>query len=139
MNQEIACGRCGATFEPEQLPSLQLYGMACPVCTEGRCRVTNLSRKYEATLRAVSDDSLLPQVELGILHTLGTEAQPQFAADVAGELDCSYQLVGKRAKTLADRGLVDRDQTEGGRRVFAITERARGIYMDTVDRGSEQG
>jgi len=71
-----------------------------PYLQEGDLRITNLSRKYEATLRAVSNDALLPQVELGIIHTLGTESEPQFAGTVAGELDCSYQLV------LARRGRV---------------------------------
>ncbi len=132
-NQEIACGSCHATFEPEMLPALKVYGMQCPTCKVGRCSVTNLSRKYEATLRAVSEDALLPQVELGIIHALGTERAPQVASDVAGELDCSYQLIGKRAKMLSDRGLVDRDQHDGGRRVFSITETARSIYMQAMD------
>ncbi|UGS34256.1 MarR family transcriptional regulator [Capillimicrobium parvum] len=131
-NQEIACDNCNATFEPEQLPALQLFGMQCPNCKAGACSVTNLSRKYEATLREVSDTALLPQVELGILHTLGTEADPQFAVEIAGELDCSYQLIGKRARALAERDLVHRDTNEGGRRVFTITDRARSIYMDEM-------
>ncbi len=132
-NQEISCDACGHTFEPEMLPALQMYGMQCPNCKAGTCSVTNLSRKYEATLRAVDADALLPQVELGIIHSLGTEPDPQFAADVAGELDCSYQLVGKRAKALADRGLVNRDKFEGNRRVFTITPRAREVYMEPMD------
>lgn len=129
-NQEISCQGCGTSFEPEQLPALQMYGMQCPTCGIGQCAVTNLSRKYEATLRAVSDETLLPQVELGIIHTLGTEAAPQFAAEVAGELDCSYQLIGKRARMLSERGLVDRGTNDLGRRIFSITERAREVYMD---------
>lgn len=129
-NQEIACGRCGAKFEYEQLPALQLFKMQCPLCKTGECQVSNLSRKYEAVLRAVSDEMLLPKVELGILHTLGTENRPLFSADVAEELDCSYQLVGKRASFLSDRGLVNRDGHQSGRRVLEITDRARHIYFD---------
>ncbi len=132
-NQEIACGHCHATFEPEMLAALQMYGMQCPTCKVGQCSVTNLSRKYEATLRAVNEDALLPQVELGIIHALGTEREPQVASDVAGELDCSYQLVGKRAKMLSDRGLVNRDQYDAGRRLFSITDTARKVYMEPMD------
>jgi DNA-binding MarR family transcriptional regulator len=132
-NQEITCDHCRATFEPELLPALMVYDMQCPDCKEGQCTVVNLSRKYEEMLRAVDDGALLPQIELGIIHALGTQNEPQVASDVAGELDCSYQLVGKRARMLADRGLVDRDQKTGGRRVFSITETARDIYMQAMD------
>lgn len=128
VNQEIACPECRATFDPEMLPALMMYDMQCPACRRGRCAVTNLSRKYEATLRAVDEETLLPSVDLGIIHTLGTERGPQFAANVAGELDVSYQMVGKRAKMLADRGLVLRPM-KGGRREFTITDAARDIYM----------
>lgn len=145
VNQEIACDNCQATFEPETLPALSLYGMQCPECKVGVCSVTNLSRKYEATLRAVDEGTLLPAVDLGIVHTLGTEHRPQFAAEVAGELDVSYQMVGKRAVMLADRGLVRRDKNESGRREFTITDAARDIYMapmeslghDSSDDGAE--
>jgi DNA-binding MarR family transcriptional regulator len=129
-NQEIVCGSCGAKFEYEQLPALQLFNMKCPRCKGGECQVSNLSRKYEAVLRAVADEMLLPKVELGILHTLGSENRPLFSADVAEELDCSYQLVGKRASFLSDRGLVNRDGHQGSRRVLEITDRARNIYFD---------
>lgn len=138
-NQEISCGHCRETFEPDMLPALQIYGMQCPKCKVGTCSVTNLSRKYESTLRAVRDESLLPQVELGIIHSLGTEPDPQFAADVAGELDCSYQLVGKRARALNERGLVNREKNENGRRIFSITERARQIYMQPMEFEAPEG
>lgn len=128
-NQEIVCAHCDARYEPEQLGALQLFGMLCPNCKEGRCEVSNLSRKYEATLRAISDELLLPRVELGILHTLGTESHPLYPAEIAGELDCSYQLVGKRAKFLSERGLVNRGKSEQGRRQLSITDTARQIYL----------
>ncbi|MCW2643961.1 MAG: hypothetical protein JWP07_70, partial [Pseudonocardiales bacterium] len=138
INQEIACDRCHATFGPEMLPALTMYDMQCPSCKQGRCAVTNLSRKYEATLRAVDEETLLPPVDLGIIHTLGTERDPQFAADVAGELDVSYQMVGKRAKMLADRGLVLRPM-QGGRREFSITDAARDIYMEPMEVPRDEG
>jgi DNA-binding MarR family transcriptional regulator len=129
VNQEIACAACGATFGPEMLQALSLYDMKCPSCPSGRCSVTNLSKKYEATLREVDEQTLLPAIDLGIIHTLGTEREPPFAAQVAGELDVSYQMVGKRAVMLADRGLVNRPKNDAGRRVFSITKTARDIYM----------
>lgn len=137
-NQEIACDSCNATFGPEALQALTMYGMRCPECGTGTCAVTNLSRKYEATLRAVDEQALLPQVDLGIIHTLGTEREPQVASNVAGELDCSYQMIGKRAKMLADRGLVERDQWVDSRRVFSITDSARAIYMKPMNEPADE-
>ncbi|MDA8331977.1 MAG: hypothetical protein M0027_12425 [Candidatus Dormibacteraeota bacterium] len=131
-NQEIVCDSCAARYELANLSALQLYGMMCPSCKSGTCTVTNLSKKYEQMLRAISDELLLPRVELGILHTLGTAGPPQFPADIAGELDCSYQLVGKRGKILADRGLVLRSKNDAGRRQLTITEQAKQIYLDSV-------
>lgn len=131
-NQEIKCDSCGAHYEHEQLDSLVLFDMLCPKCKEGTCSVTNLSRKYEATLREIDDSLLLPRVELGILHTLGTESVPLSPGRIAGELDCSYQLVGKRAKFLSDRGLVHRGKSDSGRRQLSATARAKSIYLSEL-------
>ncbi|WP_140404043.1 MULTISPECIES: MarR family transcriptional regulator [unclassified Nocardioides] len=129
MNQEIVCDSCGHNFDHEALPALQMFDMLCPECRTGKCVITNLSKKYEATLREIDPELLLPKVELGILHTLGTEERALYAAEVAGELDCSYQLVGKRAVNLAERGLVDRDKFDQGRRELRVTELAQRTYL----------
>lgn len=93
----------------------------------GVCQVLNLSRKYESELKQVDENSLLPQTELGILQTLYTEGRPTRVTSIAGELDCSYQLVGKRGKILADRGLVTRSQNEQGKRVLVKARSAEPI------------
>lgn len=128
-NQEIACDACEAVFGMEQLQTLKLYGMLCPRCRKGTCNVSNLSKKYEATLRAVSENLLLPATELGILRTLHTEKKPLYAAAIAEELDCSHQLIGRRGKHLAERGLVARRTNEDNRREFSITEAAEKSYF----------
>ncbi|MET0327086.1 MAG: helix-turn-helix domain-containing protein [Ilumatobacteraceae bacterium] len=132
-NQEIVCDRCARKFDPDQLQALQLFGMLCPNCREGRCRVTNLSKKYEGMLREIDDELLLPPIELGILHTLDSGKRALFAGEIAGELDCSYQLIGKRGKNLADRGLVDRTENEQGRRQLTLTNVAERIYFAESD------
>jgi DNA-binding MarR family transcriptional regulator len=132
-NQEIVCDNCGHTTDIENLPALTLYGMMCPICRAGICRVINLSKKYEETLRQVDPGLLLPRTELGILQTLETERRPLFASDIAGELDCSYQLIGKRGKFLAERGLVDRNEDVQGRRQFRITESAHETYFHEME------
>ena len=52
------------------------------------------------------------------------------ASEIAGELDISYQLVGKRGLNLAQRRLVSRGVNEANRRVFEITEEARKDYFE---------
>ncbi len=127
-NQEIRCEHCGATVEADKLPALQLYGMACPICRQGTCVVTNLSRKYEALLKQVSPELLLPRTELGILQTLDSEQRSMKAAEIAAELDTSYQMVGKRGKLLDEKGLVRRFEVDK-RRAFEITELAHQSYF----------
>jgi hypothetical protein len=133
-NQEIRCDRCEATVEVDKLPALQLYGMVCPACREGTCIVTNLSRKYEVLLKQVSPELLLPKTELGILQTLDSEHRSMKAAEIAAELDTSYQMIGKRGKLLDEKGLVRRFETDK-RRAFELTDLARQSYF--TDRDSD--
>jgi DNA-binding MarR family transcriptional regulator/Cdc6-like AAA superfamily ATPase len=128
-NQEITCSNCGAHFEHTELPALKRFGMQCPECRIGICSVINLSRKYQSILTTVTPEQLLPDQDLGILQTLHSEGKPLFASDIAGELDCSYQLVGKRSRILSDRGLVNRDGSSQGRRLFEITDTAQQAYF----------
>lgn len=129
MNQEITCDSCGEKQEATALPFLQKYGMLCPECKKGTCKVVNLSKKYGDLIVEVSQDSLLPRTELGILKTLHDERANMFAKQIAAELDCSYQLVGKRGRNLSDRQLVERAENDAGRRIFLITKQAQEIYF----------
>jgi DNA-binding MarR family transcriptional regulator len=129
-NQEIKCESCGAIHGLDKLESIRLFDMMCPKCKAGKCQVTNLSRKYENMLREIDADMLLPPTELGILETLFVENRDLAAAEIAEELDCSYQLVGKRGKIMEERGLVERKRNERNRRTFALTEHALGEYFE---------
>jgi DNA-directed RNA polymerase subunit RPC12/RpoP len=130
-NQEIKCTDCGRTFELDKLEALRMFDMQCPACKTGKCVLTNLSRKYEKLLTSVAPQLLLPPTELGILQTLEGEKRPMYAGEIAAELDRSHQLVGKRGKMLAERGLVNRDRNEQGRRIFEITPLAESSYFTT--------
>ncbi|XAP77793.1 hypothetical protein ABC955_14620 [Citromicrobium bathyomarinum] len=132
-NQEIKCDNCGETYDLDQLASLQLFDMMCPMCKEGTCKVANLSKKYEDKIREVDQDLLLPATELGILDTLFSENRDMVAAELAEELDCSYQLIGRRGKNLTELHLVVRDKNRSNRRVFRLTEDARDSYFNDND------
>ena len=112
------------------MSALQMFDMHCPKCKRGICQVANLSRKYESVIKSISTDLLLPPTELGILQTLDTEKRPMFASEIAVELDRSYQLIGKRGKMLAERGLVTRSESDQGRRQFNITPLAETSYFN---------
>lgn len=71
----------------------------------------------------------MPDTELGILKTLHDERKQMFAKEIAEELDCSYQLIGKRGRNLAERDLVERSENEKGRRVFEISSTANEMYF----------
>jgi len=146
VNQEIVCDHCGHRHGYDMLAAIQAFNMLCPECKVGTCRLVNLSRKYEQLIKSVAEESLLPGTELGILKTLHDERKQMFANEIAAELDCSYQLVGKRGRNLAERDLIVREENEKGRRVFEISNTAEGVYftdtpedeMDFRDKDLEQ-
>jgi len=127
-NQEIRCSNCGAEFDAEMLPALKMLHMRCPTCREGICKITNISKKYEDLIEGIRPELLLPDTELTILQTLHTEKKIMVASEIAGELDCSGQLVGRRARNLAERALVTREQAGPVYR-YEITPKAQAAYF----------
>ncbi len=131
-NQEITCDNCRTVFAAEDLDALRRFNMLCPTCRAGTCRVTNISRKYEDLLRGVLEEQMLPAAELGILQTLNSEAKALYAGDIAGELDVSYQLIGKRAKRLDEQDLVEREMVRG-RREYKLSATAKRVYFSDTE------
>jgi DNA-binding MarR family transcriptional regulator len=76
---------------------------------------------------------LLPKTELGILQTLRSKDEPKRPAFVAAELDCSYQLVGKRAIRLEEQGLVKPLRDEHDHRILEITDLAKDSYFSSAE------
>jgi hypothetical protein len=109
-NQEIKCESCSAEFDVSMLGALKTYGMRCPTCQTGICKIVNLSKKYGDVLDSINPELLLPDAELGIMQVLFAEDETLVASQIATELDCSGQLVGRRGRNLADRNLVEREQ-----------------------------
>ena len=130
INQEIICEHYNQRHDHDKLPAIQAFDILCPVCKEGKCKIINLSRKYEQLIKKVAPESLLPETELGILKTLHDYRKDMFAKEIAAELDCSHQSVGKRGEILADRDLVVRTENDRGRRIFQISENAETVYFE---------
>lgn len=128
-NQEVKCDNCPAEFELTMLPALKMLLMKCPTCGSGTCKVVNLSRKYGDVLESIGPELLLPDQELGILQTLYHENRTMVASEIASELDCSGQLVGRRAKHLSERSLVQRAAGNPVYR-YGLTQQARDAYFD---------
>jgi len=135
-NQEIVCGNCGTRHGLDKLEALKIYGMKCPACQVGTCELINLSKKYEPMLKSIQAELLLPKTELGILQTLHSESEPQRPSDIAAELDCSYQLIGKRSVRLEERGLVTRARDANNNRIIEITDAAEASYFSDTQSNS---
>lgn len=131
-NQEIKCNQCGSNFDIQMLPALKLTKMRCLACFEGTCEVTNLSKKYEDILNSVNANLLLPDTELNILQALQTENRTMVAAEIASELDCSGQLIGRRGRKLSERNLVERHHN-GQVYSYILTEEAKNAYFGDND------
>ena len=127
-NQEIVCKDCGEKYEISSLEHFKTFRMRCPKCPTGVCEVVNLSKKYGDMLEAISPELLLPKTELGILQILHNGDRQMVASEIASELDCSGQLVGRRAKNLSERALVKRARGTVYR--YEITPKANAAYFD---------
>ena len=127
--QEIRCDKCGEEFPLDQLDALKLYGMRCPRCDGGICQVSARTPLTEEQKKTVDQALLLPKIDFEILQTLRTEHKQLRAGEIAGELDCSHQLIGRRNRQLVEKGLVDRSEIEPGRPLFSITDQAEEVYF----------
>lgn len=126
-SQEIECPE-GHRFAFDMLPTIQAFGMVCPMCARSgeirKCsvKVTNkniieIIQEYRKNSLAL-DDSL----QYEILNYLGNNPDEAYkASTIAAELDCTYQLIAKRAQKLIDRELVYIDREEG-RRYYKATD-----------------
>jgi DNA-binding MarR family transcriptional regulator len=84
-------------------------------------------------LKGIDNAFLLPKTEIGILQTLRGESSPKRPTFVAGELDCSYQLISRRAINLEDRGLVKRTSNDKDQRLLEITDLAEKSYFSDLE------
>lgn len=111
-SQEIECPK-GHHYAFDKLEWLESFGMICPECVKNRefqqcsLKVTNnnileIIQGYMDNTLGLGDD-----LEYQILNYLGNNPNQSFkASEIAAELDCTYQLISRRATKLIERELV---------------------------------
>lgn len=127
-SQELECME-GHRFSFEQYSMIEAFGMICPICSRENYRmipcelkVTNnnvieLIQDYVKNSLKLSDE-----LEFEILNYLSLNKDEYHRASViAEELDCTYQLIAKRAMKLVERELVVVSKRDT-RNYYQITE-----------------
>lgn len=128
-SQEIRCPN-GHIFSFENYDSMKAYGMSCPTCSKQlhqyvECKLETTNKSILDVIQDYIDKSLKLNdgLEYEILNFLGNNREHDFKASmIAGELDCTYQLIAKRAQKLIDRELVYVSRNDGQRRYYKISQ-----------------
>ncbi|MDR4199755.1 MarR family winged helix-turn-helix transcriptional regulator [Bacillus altitudinis] len=126
--KKIICDNCGITYPIDSLEKLKFYDMLCPRCKIGKCHVEDVE---VAIPGEKPDELLLPEIELAALNSLRI-SQPQYATQLAQELDTTMQKVSKVIDKLEDKELVIRKKENGAagkRTYYYLTETARELYF----------
>ncbi|MDO5516400.1 MAG: hypothetical protein Q4F66_02525 [Clostridium sp.] len=128
-SKQIICLSCDKTYSIKQLPLFEFNKMHCPECN-GTVKVVPISDSIEKEIRQIDQSKLLHPVEYSILHELNKSDNPLRAKEIAEELDCSYQLIAVKAKTLdTEKKLLIRSSDTNGNRVYKLTEKAYNTYF----------
>lgn len=128
-SQEIRCPN-GHVFPFENYNAMKAYGMSCPTCSAQlhqfvECKLEMTNKHILEIIRNYVDNSLKLNdgLEYEIINFLGNNKENDFRASIiAGELDCTYQLIAKRTQKLIDRELVYISRDDGQRRYYKISQ-----------------
>lgn len=142
--QVIKCSHCNAIFPSTDIDKLSTYDMLCPKCKKGKCFVEHYGDKFKDLLDSTPVQHLLPKTDLEILQLLEAakdERLDSYATPMSEELDTSYQLIGARAKILAQKNLLTREYKNlpdvGEKRCYYITDEASGRYFSGKATGAK--
>ena len=128
-SQEIRCPN-GHVFSFENYDAMKVYGMSCPTCSMQlhqyvECKLEMTNKSILDVIKDYVDRSLKLNdgLEYEILNFLGNNKENDFKASaIAGELDCTYQLIAKRTQKLIDRELVCINRNDEQRRYYKISQ-----------------
>lgn len=120
---------CNQSFSMDKLEFLQFNKMLCPEC-HSPVKITPISNTIKRDIEKINKSKLLHPIEYSILHEINQSEIPLRAKEIAEELDCSYQLVGKKAKKMdEDMDLLDRIKDGSNNRVYCLTPKAQSEYF----------
>lgn len=127
-SQELECME-GHRFSFEQYSMIEAFGMICPICSRENHRMIPCELKVtnNNVIELIQDYvknslNLSDELEFEILNYLSLNKDEYHRASViAEELDCTYQLIAKRAMKLVERELVVVSKRDT-RNYYQITE-----------------
>lgn len=119
----------GHRFSFEQYSMIEAFGMICPICSRENHRMIPCELKVtnNNVIELIQDYvknslNLSDELEFEILNYLSLNKDEYHRASViAEELDCTYQLIAKRAMKLVERELVVVSKRDT-RNYYQITE-----------------
>ena len=129
-SKQIVCTNlnCQENYSMDKHEHFEFNNMKCPKCGE-KVKVIPISDSIEEEIEKIDKSKLLPEINFGILYELNKKSDPLRAKEIAEELDCSYQLIGKRAKKLdEEKGLIKREK-KNNTRYYQLTEKAKQTYF----------
>ncbi|MCD4722965.1 MAG: hypothetical protein K8S13_24370 [Desulfobacula sp.] len=135
--KKIVCKSCQTEYPYSELLMIQSFHMMCKQCGQKSCEIEELVTQNKKILQ-IESDAKLPEVELRMLSTIHekqNDFDPLFPKDIAGEVDCSYQLVGQRMKKLKkekfDLVYYEKKPDHSGRfrKAYKLTKKAEGTYF----------
>ena len=126
-SQEIECPNW-QKYPFNQLSLLERFNMICPNCIQNdtvvKCSLRVTNKSILNIIGGYVNNSLNPDNEIAfdILNFLGNNNGKEYkAGEIADELDCSYQLIWRRAQKLITREFVERKEINS-RSYYSITE-----------------
>jgi hypothetical protein len=128
-SQTIKCSGCGTCYPMESKNSFEMFKWKCPECGEGTCSVVSLSDDFKREVEMLDQEIMLDPIELEIVSILHDEGNAMRAGEIAGLLDTTHQLVGRRTSKLKEMGLVKKDRHDDGGMRNSLTERCQNTYF----------
>lgn len=137
--KKIVCSVCGSEFPLADVQSFERFGYACPNGhPKGSCKVVDVVLSEDKILPGI-ENLMLPEIEIKMIDTINqyqNDEQPMYPADIAGLVDCSYQLVARRMKKLSEETfdliVVEKaydDVKKRERKVYKLSKKAIGTYF----------
>ena len=140
-NTQIIKCKNNHEFNYSMLNTLKPFGMKCPKCLENneivKCHIQFANQVILDRIKAIESRSLTLEddYEFNIINTLIQSNSSLSSPEIAANIDCSWQLVNKRADKLIEMGLLEDDllkSKKNRRRYFFITQKAKDHFIKAV-------